>query len=102
MGFIKNLFASKQDMLDQIEILEETIDNLYDECNELKQKLMNKPKKKMRKSLTRRKGYHHISQKEIDIMIEKYNEGLSLVEISTFVGRSQSTVSNHIRKRLGE
>jgi len=96
-----------------IDAQEEMIDNLVDEnyalttkCEKLESELIKAQsktkKRRSRPQLSRKTGYRRVTEEESLGIFELYQNHVDLSEIATHFNRSQSCVSKHVRKQLGE
>jgi len=86
-----------------IEMQEELIDELYTQLANMAGELASaksRTPKTRRKRLASKTGFHRVSESESLEMYEMYMNDCVLSDIANKLGRSQSTVTGHIRKHM--
>jgi DNA-binding MarR family transcriptional regulator len=93
------MFGTNQSCLEKLELALKREAMLKREIQRLNNKL---EKKKGRKHISHKSGFKKVSKEEAQEMLELWNAHIDLVDIANKFGRSQTTVSRHIRRLTEE
>jgi len=86
-----------KELKEEIAMLTELVGSIIDNMEPSK-----KPRKRRRSNLTNKSGSKKITPEEEQEFYRLYKQGLRIVDIANTTGRSNSTVSVHLRKVLRE
>ena len=97
MNWVSKIFGANQSCLEKLELALKREAMLKREIQRL-----NSKKHTKKKHISHKSGYKRVSKEEAQEMLELWNVHIDLVDIANKFGRSQATVSRHVRRLMEE